>query len=77
MSYQINTENCNACGDCIEVCMNNAILDFNDFYYIDPRWCAECGSCTAFCYNNAIGYQGLDITSNIITEPLEILEYQS
>ncbi len=76
MSYYINTEKCNACGNCLEVCMDNAVLDLNNFYYIDPKWCTECGCCIAFCYENAIGHTELDTTPAVATEPMELVEYQ-
>lgn len=60
MTYYINTDKCTACGMCREVCMNNAILDFNDLFVIDNLWCTDCGSCAAMCYENAIIYNGLE-----------------
>ena len=75
MSFFINTNECNLCGNCLEVCMNNAILNFYDFYLINPYWCAECGSCSAMCYNDAIGYSGLGLSPSNEENTLKVVEF--
>jgi MinD superfamily P-loop ATPase len=69
MIYQIVPENCNKCGNCMDVCMNGAIIDFLDFYQIDPSWCLECGVCAEFCFENAIFYDGIQ-ASELLTEKI-------
>jgi len=41
MALMIGTE-CMSCGLCIEECPNDAILDSNPIYVIDPDLCTEC-----------------------------------
>jgi NAD-dependent dihydropyrimidine dehydrogenase PreA subunit len=52
MSYKI-TEECIACGTCIDECPVNAIAE-GDIYVIDPELCTDCGSCAAVCPTEAI-----------------------
>lgn len=52
MAYKI-TDDCVACGTCIEVCPNEAIIE-GDIYSIDTDKCEECGSCIEECPNEAI-----------------------
>jgi NAD-dependent dihydropyrimidine dehydrogenase PreA subunit len=52
MSYRI-TEECIACGTCIDECPVNAIAE-GDIYVIDPEICTDCGSCAAVCPTEAI-----------------------
>lgn len=74
MAYFIVKKNCTNCENCLQVCMNGAIIDLIDDFYINPAWCNECGSCAAMCYENAIQYEGLDsIEDNILHEYAEDL----
>ncbi len=41
MAYQINDQ-CNACGDCVQICPNDAITPINRSYRIELRLCTEC-----------------------------------
>lgn len=77
MPYFIKNEYCDACGSCYDVCMNNAVMDLNDLYLIDPNWCLECGSCAAICHNSAIGYSGLDLTPEVSEKPFDWIEQVS
>jgi NAD-dependent dihydropyrimidine dehydrogenase PreA subunit len=52
MAYKI-TENCVACGSCIDECPLGAI-SAGDIYSIDPEVCADCGTCVDACPNGAI-----------------------
>ncbi len=47
MAYNI-TEECIACGSCMEECPEDAIEE-GDIYIIDPKKCTECGSCAEIC----------------------------
>ena len=60
MAYFIIHRNCTACNDCLQVCMNGAIVDLMNELRINPAWCAESGSCAAMCYENAILFEGLE-----------------
>ncbi|MBR5735653.1 MAG: 4Fe-4S binding protein [Bacteroidales bacterium] len=52
MAYKIS-EDCAACGTCIDECAVGAISE-GDIYKIDPDLCVECGSCAAVCPMGAI-----------------------
>lgn len=53
MAYVI-TEDCAACGACMEECPNEAIKEGDPIYVIDPEVCADCGACAEACPNEAI-----------------------
>ena len=54
MAYKI-TDECLACGACIDECPNEAISEGDDIYVIDPNLCTECvgfydhEACQAVC----------------------------
>lgn len=52
MAYKI-TENCAACGTCIDECPVGAI-SAGDIYKIDPNACVDCGTCANACPMGAI-----------------------
>jgi len=52
MAYKI-TEDCIACGSCIDECPIEAI-SVGDIYTIDPDTCTDCGACAAACPTEAI-----------------------
>lgn len=52
MAYKI-TEDCTACGTCIDECPVEAISP-GDIYKIDPDICSDCGSCADVCPVGAI-----------------------
>ncbi len=61
MAYYIDKNKCTACSNCVQVCMNGAIIDLmHGELYINSAWCHECGSCAAMCYDMAIQYEGID-----------------
>ncbi|SUB77939.1 Ferredoxin [Porphyromonas macacae] len=47
------TDNCVACGSCIDECPVGAISE-GDIYKIDPDTCIDCGACAAACPSSAI-----------------------
>ena len=47
------TDDCIACGTCIDECPDNAISE-GDIYKIDPELCTDCGSCVDVCPSEAI-----------------------
>jgi NAD-dependent dihydropyrimidine dehydrogenase PreA subunit len=52
MAYKI-TDDCTACGTCIDECPVEAIAE-GDIYVIDPDVCTDCGSCADVCPVEAI-----------------------
>ncbi len=52
MAYKIS-EDCAACGTCIDECAVGAI-SAGDIYKIDPDMCVECGACADVCPIGAI-----------------------
>jgi NAD-dependent dihydropyrimidine dehydrogenase PreA subunit len=53
MAYVI-TEECVACGTCLDVCPADAIQEGEEKYTIDQEKCTECGSCVEVCPTEAI-----------------------
>ncbi len=47
------TEECLACGSCIDTCPVEAISE-GDIYVIDPEICENCGACMEACPTGAI-----------------------
>ena len=52
MAYKI-TEDCAACGTCIDECPVGAI-SAGDIYKIDSNMCTDCGTCANACAMGAI-----------------------
>jgi len=48
------TENCVACGICVDECPADAIKEGDPIYEIDPKACVDCGACAEVCPNDAI-----------------------
>jgi ferredoxin len=53
MAHKI-TEDCLACGACVDECPNEAISEGDDIYVIDPDLCDDCGTCVEACPSEAI-----------------------
>lgn len=53
MAYKI-TDECVACGTCLEECPVEAILEGDPIYKIDPEKCTDCGECAEACPSEAI-----------------------
>jgi ferredoxin len=53
MAYVI-TDECIACGTCIDECPVEAISEGDDKYSIDPELCTDCGACADVCPTDAI-----------------------
>ena len=49
MTYQIDSENCIACGACEIECAQGAISEVNGAYSIDASKCQGCASCADVC----------------------------
>lgn len=48
------TDNCTGCGNCLEVCLNNAITIEDSKASIDSKLCTGCAKCIAECNSKAI-----------------------
>lgn len=53
MAYKI-TDDCLACGACLDECPEGAISENGDIYKIDPEICTECATCVDSCPQEAI-----------------------
>ena len=60
---------CIQCGQCIDVCLTNAITIVNGKPVIQRSLCNTCGKCVPACYSKAIEILGLTMTiEQLITE---------
>ena len=53
MAYKI-TDECTACGTCVEECPVEAIKEGDPIYVIDAESCTDCGACADVCPVEAI-----------------------
>ncbi len=53
MPYKI-TDECTACGTCMDACPSEAIKEGQEKYEIDQDLCVECGACVEECPVGAI-----------------------
>ncbi len=53
MAFEI-TDECLACGVCMDECPVEAISEGEEIFVIDPNECTDCGSCSEVCPNEAI-----------------------
>ena len=53
MAYVI-TDQCSACGTCIDECPVEAISEGDEKCSIDPELCTDCGACADVCPTDAI-----------------------
>ena len=53
MAHKI-TDECVACGSCLDECEQNAISEGDPIYVIDPEKCTDCGNCKEACPHDCI-----------------------
>ncbi|MCL4309934.1 MAG: DUF362 domain-containing protein [Thermoleophilia bacterium] len=53
MAFEI-TDECLACGVCMDECPVEAISEGEDIFVINANECTDCGSCSEVCPNEAI-----------------------
>ena len=53
MAFEI-TDECLACGVCMDECPVEAISEGEDIFIINTSECTDCGSCSEVCPNEAI-----------------------
>jgi NAD-dependent dihydropyrimidine dehydrogenase PreA subunit len=51
---EINTQRCNGCGECVEVCPGGAIYLVDGKATVEQKLCCDCASCVAICPTEAI-----------------------
>ena len=51
--YYTISDDCVACGACVEACPVKAIAEGDGKYEIDPKVCIDCGSCSSVCPTGA------------------------
>jgi ferredoxin len=54
---EVNTEECNGCGECESRCQIKAIRMEEDYPVIDQEFCLGCGVCAHFCPSGAMKMQ--------------------
>ncbi|HEX7363948.1 MAG TPA: 4Fe-4S binding protein [Dehalococcoidia bacterium] len=52
--FYIDSEQCNGCGACLDVCPQQAITIHNDRAVINKKLCTDCGVCIQACPSSAI-----------------------
>jgi NAD-dependent dihydropyrimidine dehydrogenase PreA subunit len=55
----VNQDLCTGCGECVDVCPEDAIRIISASAVIQPDACTECGKCADICPNGAIVSQAL------------------
>jgi len=55
LAVQVESDRCEGCGSCVDVCPENALEIINGKVVINEDRCAECGACTEVCPNEALG----------------------
>lgn len=53
----VDSNICNGCGTCQEICRLDAVRNDQDKYWIDPIACEGCAACVYQCLENAISLQ--------------------
>ena len=56
MAYKIS-EDCAACGTCVDECPVGAIAQGDGQFVIDASACLDCGACAATCPTGAISQE--------------------
>ncbi len=51
---EVDTERCNGCGDCAELCQFNAIVSQGRYAMVFPELCHSCGGCIRICPHGAL-----------------------
>ena len=54
LMFNIDSESCSGCGDCLQNCPYDAIEIINNKAVIDQSKCKQCGDCVVVCPEGAI-----------------------
>jgi ferredoxin len=69
----INTENCNGCGVCIDICPAGAISLIKTKACVDSNLCDECDICVDACPKGAIAHsRAVPSQEMIASDPIDI-----
>ena len=66
----INTEHCNGCGECVEVCPTGAVYLVGGEPVVEQKLCCDCEACIAACPTGAITLTSL---KESVAEPVRVL----
>jgi len=56
MTVVINKDKCTGCGECINVCLVEAIKLIDNIAVVNENECISCGACISSCPNDAISF---------------------
>lgn len=78
----IDYNKCINCGQCKNLCNNNAIFDENNLYSINHKRCLGCGICAKECPVNAISMQAQlkdykEILPKLIEKGIDCIEFHA
>ena len=66
---KINTERCNGCGECVDVCPTGAVYLVGGKATVEPTLCHDCEACIAACPTGAIALATLE---EAMVEPVRV-----
>ena len=66
---KINTERCNGCGECVEVCPTGAVYLVEGKAIVEQTLCRDCEACIAACPTEAIS---LVTPKESVVEPVRV-----
>ena len=67
----IDPELCTACGNCLERCQIDAIVEGGEYMDIDPARCIGCGLCVTTCPEEAVG---MVLKEDVEVPPANVVE---